>query len=159
MASPIQWTWVWANSRRWWATEQHSAVHGATKSRTQLRDWITTTRRQESTIFKQKSILGVFLGGSVKNLPATAGDVCLIPDLGRFHVSEQLSRRSTTTEPVSKTWEPQLLSPRARACALQAEKPPQWEIHTPQLESSPHWPKLKKSTCSNEDPVDQKINK
>ena len=34
MASPTQWTWVWANSRRWWRTGKPgpAAVHGATES-------------------------------------------------------------------------------------------------------------------------------
>ena len=44
MASPTQWTWVWASSgslvmdREGW----HAAAHGVTKSRTQLTDWTTT---------------------------------------------------------------------------------------------------------------------
>ena len=44
MASPTQWTWVWANyweivkDREAW----RAAVHGVTKGQTQFRDWITT---------------------------------------------------------------------------------------------------------------------
>ena len=43
MASPTQWTWVRARSRRWWRTGKpgHVAVHGVTKSQTQQRDWTT----------------------------------------------------------------------------------------------------------------------
>ena len=43
MASPTQWTWVWANSGRWWRTRKawRAAVHGVTKSRTWLSDWTT----------------------------------------------------------------------------------------------------------------------
>ena len=45
---------------------------------------------------------------------------------------------------------PQLLkSEHPRACALQQEKPPQWETHAPLLE---------KSQSSNEDPTQRKIN-
>ena len=35
---------MWANSRRWWRTEEPEvlAVHGVTKSQTGLRDWTTT---------------------------------------------------------------------------------------------------------------------
>ena len=40
MASPTQWTWVWVNSGSWWWTEAcRAAVHGVTKSQTQLSDW------------------------------------------------------------------------------------------------------------------------
>ena len=42
MASPSQWTWVWANSRRWWREIWRAAVHGITKSLTWLSDWIAT---------------------------------------------------------------------------------------------------------------------
>ena len=40
----------------------------------------------------------------------------------------------------------------ARAHALQQEKPPQWEAHAPQPESSPCFLQLEK-VCSNKDPV------
>ena len=45
MASPTQWTWVWAKSGRYWRTgkpgvEPH-AVHGLTKNWVQLSDWTT----------------------------------------------------------------------------------------------------------------------
>ena len=54
----------------------------------------------------------------------------------------------------------QLLKPtRSRACALQQEKPPQWEAHVPQPESSPCSPQLEKNPCGNEDPGEPKINK
>ena len=41
MASPTQWTWVWASSRSWWWTGKpgNAAVHGVSKSQTWLRDW------------------------------------------------------------------------------------------------------------------------
>ena len=44
MASLTQWTWVWANSRRWWRTGEawHAAVHRVAKSRTQLSEWTTS---------------------------------------------------------------------------------------------------------------------
>ena len=38
MASLIQWTWTWVNSRRWWAWR--AAVHGVAKSQTWLGDWM-----------------------------------------------------------------------------------------------------------------------
>ena len=36
MASPTQWTWVWASSRRWWRTGKpwRAAAHGVTESDT-----------------------------------------------------------------------------------------------------------------------------
>ena len=42
MASPTQWTWVWASSGRWWREAWQAAVHGVAKSRTQMSDWTTT---------------------------------------------------------------------------------------------------------------------
>ena len=48
-ASPTQWTWVWANSGRWWRTmkARHAAVHRVTKSQTQLSNWTTTNEEQD----------------------------------------------------------------------------------------------------------------
>jgi len=74
-----------------------------------------------------------FLGGTVDENPhANAEDVAgSIPDLGRFHM-------------LQSNWAcwPQLLSPRGaateagvpRACALQQEKPPPWEVQEPNAE-------------------------
>ena len=42
MASPMQWTWTWANSRRWSGTEAWcAAVHATAKSQAWLGDWTT----------------------------------------------------------------------------------------------------------------------
>ena len=51
MASPTQWTWVWASSGSWWWTGQPDmpAVHGVTKSQTQLSNW---TELRLQVIFK-----------------------------------------------------------------------------------------------------------
>ena len=38
MASPTQWTWVWASSMSWWRTGK-PGVHGVAMSRTQLISW------------------------------------------------------------------------------------------------------------------------
>ena len=50
-------------------------------------------------------------------------------------------------------------SPSPRTCAQQQEKPPQWEAHAPQLESSPYLLQLEKSLNSNEEAAQPKINK
>ena len=43
IASPVQWRWTWANSRRVRDREAwHAAVHGVTESWAWLRDWTTT---------------------------------------------------------------------------------------------------------------------
>ena len=51
MASLMQWTWTWANFRRWWGTGGGvgwgawcAAVHGVLRSQTSLGDWTTTTK-------------------------------------------------------------------------------------------------------------------
>ena len=46
-----------------------------------------------------------------------------------------------------------------RACVLQQEKPPEWEAHASQLESSTCLLQLEKSLQSNEDPAQLKVNK
>ena len=53
--SPMQWTWTWANSRRWWGTGRHGmqAVHGVTESQTQLGDWKTAQLSYSSPWVKE----------------------------------------------------------------------------------------------------------
>ena len=48
MASPTQWTWIWASSGRWRRTGRYTSVHGVTKNWTGLSYW-TTTRGRECT--------------------------------------------------------------------------------------------------------------
>ena len=44
MTSLIQWTCIWANTRRWWRTGNPGVLQSIwLQSQTQLRDWITTT--------------------------------------------------------------------------------------------------------------------
>ena len=57
--------------------------------------------------------LGFPQGSVVKSLPASAGDMGCIPDLGRSHVA--LSPGATTLSLCSRARELQLLSPRARS--------------------------------------------
>ena len=43
MTSPTRWTWVWANSRRWWRTGKPGKLQSmGLQSWTWLRNWITT---------------------------------------------------------------------------------------------------------------------
>ena len=80
MASPIQWTWTWANSGKWWGTRLQRIWH----------DLVTEPQRD-------------FPGGPVvKNLPYNAGDMGSIPGLGTKipHSVEQLSWCPTSAEPM-----------------------------------------------------------
>ena len=44
MASSTQWTWLWANSRRWWRTGKHGVLqYMKSQIWTRLSDWATTT--------------------------------------------------------------------------------------------------------------------
>ena len=44
MATPTQWTWVWASSGRWWRTGQSGVLQSmGLQSWTRLSDWTTTT--------------------------------------------------------------------------------------------------------------------
>ena len=40
MASPTQWTWTWANSRRWWGTERPGVLQSIGSQRVR-HDWAT----------------------------------------------------------------------------------------------------------------------
>ena len=74
---------------------------------------------QEQTL---KILLLGFPGGAVvKNLPANAGDMGSSPGPRRSHMLRS-----------NYACAPQLLSLRSKACALQQEKPPQWEACAPQ---------------------------
>ena len=92
-----------------------------------------------------------FLGGPVvRNPPSNAGDTGSVPGLGSFYRPQG-------------SWGhgPQLLKPsHPRAHALQQKKPLQWEAHTPQPESGPHWPQLEKAHVPQWRPMPQpKVNK
>ena len=99
-----------------------------------------------------------------KSPRANTGDVTLSPDPGRSHtLHNQAHCWACALEP----GQPQLLSAPAamtethvpQGLCPQPEKPPQWEAHTPQLESSLHSPQLEKSLYSNKDPAQPEINK
>ena len=47
MASPTQWTWVWANSRRWWRTRKPGVLQPV-ESRRVGHDWATEQQQQSS---------------------------------------------------------------------------------------------------------------
>ena len=94
-----------------------------------------------------------FPGGTVlKNLPASAGDMGSIPDLGGFHMSQSNETRAPQLLSLrSRTREPQLLRSRAttteacspRACAPQREATSMRSPRTA-TKSSPHYPQLEK---------------
>ena len=47
MVSLTQWTWVWANSRRWWRTgKPHVLQSTGFQSQTRLSDWLPTIQSQ-----------------------------------------------------------------------------------------------------------------
>ena len=118
-----------------------------------------------------------FLGGSVvKNLPANAGDMSLIPDLRSMIKSRDQTQHEEIKSICHNYWacalEPgsynylahwlQLLKATCpRACAPQQEKTLQWRACTEQLESSPHSPQLEKIPVwfGCEEPSQPKINK
>ena len=73
-----------------------------------------------------------------------------------------LNRWACALEPMSSSYwahEPQRLrSVHPRAFVLQREKPPQWEAHSWQLESSPHSPQLEKKNVQQQRPSTVKNN-
>ena len=72
-------------------------------------------------------VCGVFPGASVVKLPPNAGDTGSIQGWGTKmpHATGLISLYATAT-----------VSMHPRACALQQEKPPQWEAYQPQLEKA-----------------------
>ena len=95
-----------------------------------------------------KIILEGFPGGSVvKNLPANAGDMNLIPDPERSHMPWGNEIHAPQWLSLcSRAKEAQPLSPRAATieacmpeslCSATRETPLQWGAHTPQLENNP----------------------
>ena len=83
----------------------------------------------------------------VQNSCANTGDTSSIPGPGRFHMPWG-----------NKACLPQLLKPVCpRACALQEEKPLEWEAHTPQQESRPRSLQLEKSCTQQQRPSAVKI--
>ena len=62
MASPTQWTWVWANSRRWWRTVKPGMLQSMGLQSVR-HNWATEHHHQPSTN-----------GSAVKTLPANAGE-------------------------------------------------------------------------------------
>ena len=90
-----------------------------------------------------------FPGGSVvKNPPANAGGPGLTTGPGKSHIQRN-----------NYTHVPQLPKPELpRACALQQDKPLQWQALTPQPERSACSPQLEKGPHSNEDPAQPEVN-
>ena len=85
-------------------------------------------------------------GWVVKHLPASSGDMCLIPDLQRSHMRwSNWARVPQLLSLCSKAQEPQLLSLQAtvtaarmpRACARQQGRPRQWEADTRRVGAAP----------------------
>ena len=108
----------------------------------------------------------VFPGGSIgRNPPANAGDIGLIPNLGRCHMPwrKQVCDHNYWTyalEPESRNyWAHMPLLLKAvclRDRALQQERPLQWEACAPQPEHCPCSLQLEKSPPSNKDPAQPK---
>ena len=60
MASPTQWTWVWASSGRWWRAGKPGVLQSmGSQSWTRLIDWITTTDATYE-ILKLKGYVSIF---------------------------------------------------------------------------------------------------
>ena len=99
---------------------------------------------------------------SGRNLPANAGDLGLIPSLGRSHMLG-------TTMLLDHNYWTLVLEP--RNCNYWAMCHSYWslrpwsldstirEAHTLQLKSNPCLPQLEKNPCNNEEPAEPKVNK
>ena len=146
---------------------------------THLFQWVSSSYHVAKVLklpFQHQSFqwikLGRVSGGSVvKNLPASARDMGLIPGPGRSYmlILEDPTCLRATKPLCHSSWacalerEPQLSLCAAiveawapKTCAPQQEKPPQWEAFTPQLEEPPLI-QLEKRPRSNKDPAQLRI--
>ena len=61
MASPIQWTWVWANSGKWWRTGKPGVLQSMGSQRAR-HDWITEQLKENFLRFRSFKRLKSFWG-------------------------------------------------------------------------------------------------
>ena len=119
-------------------------------------------------IRKKKEKIG-FPGGSVvKNLPAHAGDMVSIPDLGRSHMLQSnWARVPQLLSLCSRAWDLQLLSPCAATTEDSVPQSPRSAVREATAMRSlctvtkdkPYLPQLEKSCRSHKDRAQPKIDK
>ena len=151
-----------AEHRLWGARASVLVAHGLSSCGTQL-PWSMQIAWYMNYIpikllFKTQT-QGFPDGSGVKNLPANTRDTSSIPEPGRSHLPRSDSARAPQLLSLcSRVREPQLSNPvHPRACALQQEESTRRPIS--QLESKPCPLQLEKSSHSNKDPAQTKINK
>ena len=99
MASPTQWTWVWVDSGSWWWTGRPGMLWFMDLQRVG-HDWVTEMNLTEAP------------GLVVKRLPASAGDMGLIPDSGRSYMLQgKEAQVPQLLSLCSRSQEPQILIP------------------------------------------------
>ena len=106
-------------------------------SRTLIKWSVCSYRKRKLIPFKKAEIQNIYWYNlkSRASLVALWIQVCL-PMQGTHVGSQLLNSRAAATKDLGP-----------RACALEQEKPPQWEARPPHLESSPHWLQLR-SACA-----------
>ena len=67
MASPIQWTWVWASSRSWWWTEKPGMLQSMESKRIR-HNWVTKPNCTEALSWKQFGYNFVFVHTDLPSL-------------------------------------------------------------------------------------------
>ena len=69
-ASPTQWTWVWASSRRWWRTGKPGVLQSMGSQRVR-HDWVTEKQKQFKILFTVNTFVQVkdWCGWSKELLP------------------------------------------------------------------------------------------
>ena len=85
MASPTQWTWVWANFGSWWWTGNPGMLWSMGLQRVG-RNWVTELNWWKGTLaYAIASVLEWFISGGSddKESACNAGDLDLTPGLGR----------------------------------------------------------------------------
>ena len=81
MPSPIQWTWVWVNSRSWWWTGRPGVLQSmGLQSQTQLSNWTELTNRSRHLVVVP--LIPIFLISITHLIRTTLS--CLIPGVIRL---------------------------------------------------------------------------
>jgi len=142
----IWWIDLWQEYQEYTMRKRYSSINGARKTGyPYAKKWNWTPTLQHTPKISSKwikDLYGISLVIQVKNLPANAGDMGLIPSLGQFH---KLGAAKTTCHNYG--------SPHALKPILSNKRGSHNEKPKLRLEHSPHSPQLEKAHAQQRRPA------